>query len=87
MNQEDVTLNTNLVGLLKERRQITGTAYSKDTFGRTGHPSQHTCKHTESQSDGNDWRKPGGLDKGKVAVEAYEQALGKVDVFFWDDDT
>ena len=51
LNQEDVSLNTYFVGLLEERRQISRTPYSKDTFRRTGYPCQHTCQHTECQGD------------------------------------
>ena len=86
LDQQNVFLYAVGVGLLEEGRQITCFAHCEDTFGRTCHPGQHACQHTECQSHGDDRRQPRSMDILEVIIKAYQQTLCQVDVLFGNDD-
>ena len=87
LDKEDVLLHTDAIGLLEERRQVTGTTNGKDTLRRTRYPCQHTGQDSERQGNGDNRREPRSTDEVKVSVEAHQQALGQVDFALRDDNT
>ena len=81
LNEQDIALYAVLVALLKERRQVTGSAHGENTFRRTRYPGQYACQYAEHQGDGDNRRSPRDAQIMEVVVEADQQRLGQVDVF------
>ena len=69
LDQQNVFLYAVGVGLLEEGRQIACFTHCEDTFGRTCHPGQHACQHTECQSHGDDRRQPRSMDILEVIIK------------------